>query len=149
MKPAQPAGVNARQHVNFPLSGTANQLLQPVQMRGADRQRIGLEPRPDDHEPDVVRANLRHAIQIERCPVLIALEVVPAFDNVGADGIVDDPTGPSRGLHAQCLYGFDNVGALDANSWGTSWGRHGGATLTPRFLAGAVVWAGALSLEAK
>ena len=90
---------------------------------------------------------IRHAIQIERCPVLIALEVVPAFDNVGADGIVDDPTGPSRGLHAQCLCGFDGVGALDANSWGLGFGRHGCATLTPRFLAGAVVWAGALSLE--
>lgn len=87
---------------------------------------------------------IRHCIQIEQLPVLIALEVVPSFDNAGADGIIDDPSGTSRGGHANCIYGFDDFGALDANSWSLDWAKGGTATLTPRFLAGAVTWAGAL-----
>jgi hypothetical protein len=91
---------------------------------------------------------IRHVIQVERCPVLIALEVVPAFDAAGdTGGIIDDPTGTSRGGHAQCIFGFNDEGAMDANSWGLgNWTADGTAILTPRFLAGAVSWAGALQV---
>jgi len=91
---------------------------------------------------------IQHVIAVERRPVLIALEVVPAFDNPGADDVIDDPSGTSRGLHAQCLYGFNEIGARDANSWGIgNWTPDGTATLTPRFIAGAVVWAGSLQVN--
>jgi hypothetical protein len=91
---------------------------------------------------------IRHAVQVERCPVLIALNVVPAFDNAGdTGGIIDDPSGTSRGGHANCIYGFNEQGAFDANSWGTKqWTADGTAILTPHFLAGAVMWAGALQV---
>lgn len=96
--------------------------------------------------PDLWTA-IQHVIAIERKPVLVALNVVPAFDNAGQTGdIVDDPSGPSRGGHANLLYGIEARGAKDANSWGVGeWTPDGTAILTPRFLAGAVMWAGALS----
>jgi hypothetical protein len=92
---------------------------------------------------------IQHVICIERHPVLIALQVVPAFDNPGTDGVIDDPTGKSRGLHAQCLFGVDQRGFVDdANSWGLGqWTPNGCASLTPRFIAGAVVWAGSLQVN--
>lgn len=92
---------------------------------------------------------IQHVICIERLPVLIALNVVPAFDNAGdTGGIIDDPSGTSRGGHAQCLYGVTAQGAQDANSWGIGqWTPDGTAILTPRFIAGAVSWAGALEIE--
>jgi hypothetical protein len=90
---------------------------------------------------------IRHVIEVERRPVLIALQVVRAFDNPGPGGVIDDPSGPSRGLHAQCLFGTTEIGARDANSWGLrDWTPDGTATLTPRFIAGAVVWAGSLQV---
>jgi hypothetical protein len=90
---------------------------------------------------------IRHVIEVERRPVLIALQVVRAFDNPGPGGVIDDPSGPSRGLHAQCIFGTTKIGARDANSWGLGdWTPDGTATLTPRFIAGAVVWAGSLQV---
>jgi hypothetical protein len=97
---------------------------------------------------------IRHVIEVERHPVLIALNVVPQFDNPHAGGIVDDPTGTSRGLHAQCLFGTRLIGgasggvaALDAGSWGLDDGVDGIKILTARFIAGAVVWAGSLQVN--
>lgn len=92
---------------------------------------------------------IQHAICVERLPVLVALEVVPAFDNAGSTGgIIDDPSGTSRGGHAQCLYGTTDRGAQLANSWGVGeWTADGTAVLTPRFIAGAVMWAGALKVN--
>jgi hypothetical protein len=92
---------------------------------------------------------IQHVICIERLPVLIALNVVPAFDNAAdTGGIIDNPSGTSRGGHAQCLYGVTAQGAQDANSWGIGqWTPDGTAILTPRFIAGAVMWAGALEIE--
>lgn len=89
---------------------------------------------------------IRHVIQVERKPVLIALEVVPDFDNCPG-GVVDDPSGRSRGGHANCIFGFSDEGLLDANSWGLGWGNNGTATLTPRFVAGAVTWAGSIEVN--
>jgi hypothetical protein len=92
---------------------------------------------------------IQQAICIERLPVLIALNVVPAFDNAGSTGgIVDDPSGTSRGGHANCLFAVESNGARTANSWGIGeWTADGTAILTPRFIAGAAVWAGALRIQ--
>lgn len=92
---------------------------------------------------------IQQAICVERLPVLVALNVVPAFDNAAATGgIIDNPNGTSRGGHANCLFGVNAKGALDANSWGVGeWTADGTAILTPRFLAGAVMWAGALKVN--
>lgn len=87
---------------------------------------------------------IQHAIAVERQPVVIGFNVGPGYDNVGPDGIVDDPSGPYRGGHANCVFGYDETGALDANQWGTAWGRNGCCTMTPRFIAGAVVFAAVL-----
>jgi hypothetical protein len=78
---------------------------------------------------------LQYVMSVERLPVFIGIDVMPAFDHVGPDGIVDDPRGTSRGGHANLLYGWDERGALDANSWGTGWGVDGTCILTPRYLA--------------
>lgn len=59
---------------------------------------------------------IQHAIQYERLPVIVALEVIPSFDRPATGGIVDDTGGESRGLHAQCVPGFTAQGALDAGS---------------------------------
>lgn len=87
---------------------------------------------------------IQHSIAVDRLPVVIGFNVGPAYDNIGADGIVDDPSGPYRGGHANTIYGYDETGALDANQWGTTWGRNGCCTMTPRFIAGAVVFAASL-----
>lgn len=88
---------------------------------------------------------MQHVISVERLPVIVALDVVPAFDDPPM-GIVDDPSGVSRGRHAQCIYGFDEIGMLDAGSWGTSDGVNGIKRLTPKFVGVRVVWAGSLEV---
>jgi hypothetical protein len=89
----------------------------------------------------------KHVLQVERLPVLAALDVVPSFDSPEPGGIVDDPSGKSRGGHAQMWFGFDDVGFLDAGSWGLSDGVQGIKKLTPRFVSNRVMWAGALRVQ--
>lgn len=92
---------------------------------------------------------IQHAICIERLPVLIAIDVVPGFDNAGKNGgVVDDPSGTIRGGHANCLFAVEANGARTANSWGVGpWTADGTAILTPRFLGARVLWAGALRVQ--
>lgn len=90
--------------------------------------------------------SIQHAIAIERKPVVIGFEVGPGYDGVGASGLVDDPDGPYRGGHANCVFGYDATGLLVANQWGNGWGRDGCCTMTDRFVSGAVMWAGVLGL---
>lgn len=118
-----------------------------VAMLAAQQTRCAVEPLLATG-PELWTA-IQHAICVERLPVLVALEVVPAFDAAGSTGgIIDDPSGQSRGGHAQCLYGVTAEGAQLAGSWGIGqWTPDGCAVLTPRFIAGAVMWAGALRVQ--
>lgn len=82
-----------------------------------------------------------HVLSVEQLPLFLAVEVTPAYDNSTGSGFADDPSGPSRGLHAICAYGWDDIGILTAGSWGTAFGRNGIVTLSPRFLGANCVYA--------
>ena len=60
-------------------------------------------------------------------PVAIEIPVRPGFDNMGhASTSVDtDYTGAIRGYHEILAVGYDSVGLIVQNSWGTSWGANG------------------------
>lgn len=111
----------------------------------AQRHRMAIEPILEVGTDDLITA-VQYAIAVEKKPVLIAIDVNAEFMKPSGD-VVDDPSGGSLGYHANLLYGFDDSGLADANSWGTGWRRSGTATLTPRFLKGRCVWAGAVSFD--
>lgn len=85
-----------------------------------------------------------HVISVERLPVFAAIEVVPAYDNATkTNGIVNDPSGPSRGAHAICAYGDEPDSSIwTAGSWGTGFGRNGSVLLKPEFAPRIVYAAG-------
>lgn len=88
-----------------------------------------------------------HVIEVERKPLLIAIQVCPAYDNsTDTNGVADDPSGPSRGLHAICVYATTGSGLLTAGSWGTSFGRAGTVELSTRYVAANVVYAAAFEM---
>lgn len=89
---------------------------------------------------------VQHAIQFDRMPVLVAVEVTPSFDRALGGVVGEDPTEVSRGLHAICGFQTDPTGLRIANSWGIGFGDMGTAILTPGFLGARVVWAGRLEL---
>lgn len=88
----------------------------------------------------------KHVLTFERKALFLGIEVRPAFDNVGSDGIIDDPSGESRGLHAIAGFGWDEPGVDIANSWGHGWGRGGLGILSPRYLAECCVFAASVEL---
>lgn len=89
-----------------------------------------------------------HVIEVERKPLFLAIEVVPAYDNsTNTSGYADDPYGDVRGLHAICGYGT-NAGIVTAGSWGTGFGLNGSVELSPRFVGARVVYAAAFEIEA-
>lgn len=119
----------------------------------AQKHLCTLEPILEVGSDDLWRA-IQYTIGIEKKPVIIALRVTKSFDSP-TDGVVDDPSGADRGLHAQCLNAFDPEGALNIGSW-AGWGGSrdgkipkGCVKLTPRFLKDAVEWAAALEIERK
>jgi Papain family cysteine protease len=60
-------------------------------------------------------------------PVALGFPVRPGFDNLGhrASAVDNDTTGAIRGGHAVLAVGYDAVGVLVQNSWGTGWANHG------------------------
>lgn len=91
---------------------------------------------------------IQHAVGVEKKPVVHALEVTQAFRHP-LNGMVDSDAGESEGLHANCIVGINEDGAIDANSWGTGYGSNGLVVLTPRFIAKRIVWAAVLTLESE
>lgn len=89
---------------------------------------------------------VQHAIQFDRMPVLVAVEVTPSFDRALGGVVGEDPGEASRGLHAICGFASEAGGLRVANSWGIGFGDMGTAILTPGFLGARVVWAGRLEL---
>jgi hypothetical protein len=88
----------------------------------------------------------QHAIQFDRQPVLVAVEVTPSFDRA-LGGVVDEAPGDGyRGLHAICGFASEAGGLRIANSWGLGYGSEGTAILTPAFLGARCVWAGRLEV---
>jgi hypothetical protein len=116
----------------------------PLAFQTAQRVRCKMTPILESGED--LWPVLQHVLLVEKLPVFIGIDVFPAFDNVGPDGIVDDPSGTSRGGHAQCLYDAVALGGVDANSWGRSWGKDGTAILTPRYLARACQFAASVEV---
>lgn len=59
-------------------------------------------------------------------PVLAVIDVYAGFDNLDANNTAH-PIGPSRGLHAVALVGWDDSrqAFVLRNSWGTTWGQAG------------------------
>lgn len=84
-----------------------------------------------------------HVISVERLPVFMAISVTPGYDNATrTNGVVDDPSGPSRGGHAICAYGDEADESIwTAGSWGTGFGRDGSVLLKPSFATQNVIYA--------
>lgn len=89
-----------------------------------------------------------HVIEIERKPLFLAIEVVPSYDNsTDTNGIADDPSGNSRGLHAICGYASTGSSLVTAGSWGVNFGRAGTVELTANYVGARVVYAAAFEVE--
>lgn len=62
-------------------------------------------------------------------PVVIAIAVLPSFENTGSDGVVPMPKASEESLggHALTCVGYDNDAErfIIRNSWGTKWGDKG------------------------
>jgi hypothetical protein len=69
-------------------------------------------------------------------PVVLAIPVYSNFFGVGTaeGGYYSGPSGSLAGWHAIAALGYTSSGVRIQNSWGTSWGDHGFATLSWAFV---------------
>lgn len=62
-------------------------------------------------------------------PLLIGVQVYDNFMRTGESGVVAYPTGKALGGHALMAVGYNKLGLLIKNSWGTGWGSKGYAII--------------------
>lgn len=79
---------------------------------------------------------IRKFIYTYNCPVLITVEVVDSFYNVGKDGVMPPKSGNFLGNHAMICNGneitLSGTSYYDVqNSWGDDWGKGGSCYIDP------------------
>jgi Papain family cysteine protease len=107
--------------VNWKLSGFADLAIQPSSTSTLTQQSI-------------------EAALAAGKPVVIGIPVYYNFFEVGtaSQGYYAGPSGPFEGNHAITALGYNPNGLVIENSWGTSWGNKGYATLSWSFVNGYV-----------
>jgi hypothetical protein len=67
-------------------------------------------------------------------PVAVAFEVYANFEALGPNQVYTGPAGADQGGHMVAAVGYNATGLIIRNSWGTSWGTAGDATLSWAFV---------------
>jgi hypothetical protein len=67
-------------------------------------------------------------------PVAVAFEVYANFEALGPNQVYTGPAGADEGGHMVAAVGYNATGLIIRNSWGTTWGTAGDATLSWAFV---------------
>ena len=76
---------------------------------------------------DCTDVNGIKSVLANKQPIVIAFTVYQSFETPDANGVVPlpDPTENTMGGHGVLVVGYNEVGWIIRNSWGTNWGIHG------------------------